>query len=538
MSEPRRNGGDLVVETLAGLGATTVFGIPGQHALGLFDALGRSPLSFVSARIENNAAFATDGFARATGRVGVLFLSTGPGALTALAGLQEALATGVPMLVVSSQIPRAGLGGAHKGMLHQLDDQQAAAANVAKRTWVVQTASQIPSIIEEAWGLAQSAPAGPVWIEIPQDILLGPASLPRVTSPQARIDHRPIRVELLEEAARLLSAARTPVILAGGGARRSGAQAELLELAERLDAPVVMTASGKGCFPWRHPLSVQSWVEDRAVTDLLSNADTVLVLGSSLGEVTSNYFTFQPSGRLIQIDAEVRVLESNHPALGIHGDIAPALRGILAALPTRTAEPGSGASRTAAALDAVRTRLDGQPLDKEQQLLDDLREAIPDAAHTFWDMTIAGYWAWSAWDPRAGEFHSAQGAGGLGFGFPAAIGAAMGRDDRVLAVSGDGGAMYSISELATARQHDAAVTWLIIDDGGYGILREYMTAEFGAPTATELARPDFVALAQAFGVPARAVAPSELRDAVAAAWGEQGPNVIVVQTHLSMFELS
>src|SRR6478609_12102002 len=115
-------------------------------------------------------------------------------------------------------------------------------------------------------------------------------------------------------------------------------------------------------------------------------------------------------------------------------------------------------------------------------------------------MTIAGYWAWSAWDPRDGEFHSAQASGGLGFAYPAALGAAIGSDRRTFAVSGDGGGMYSIAELATARQHDANVTWLIVDDGGYGILREYMTAEFGTATATELARPDFAALAASFGI--------------------------------------
>ncbi|HRO93896.1 thiamine pyrophosphate-binding protein, partial [Citricoccus sp.] len=147
----RRNGGDLVVETLHALGARTVFGIPGQHALGLFDALSRSELEFVSNRVENNAAFAADGYSRATGEVGVLFLSTGPGALTALAGLQEAYATAVPMVVVASQIPVSGLGARRKGMLHQLDDQKASAQNVTKAQVTVHHASGIPSAIQDAW---------------------------------------------------------------------------------------------------------------------------------------------------------------------------------------------------------------------------------------------------------------------------------------------------------------------------------------------------------------------------------------------------
>ncbi len=165
----------------------------------------------------------------------------------------------------------------------------------------------------------------------------------------------------------------------------------------------------------------------------------------------------------------------------------------------------------------------------------DIREAVPTSMQTFWDMTIAAYWGWSCWDAKDGQFHSAQGAGGLGYGFPAAIGGAIGTGQRVLAVSGDGSSMYSIAELATAKQHQAPVTWLIVDDGGYGILREYMEGAFGKATATELARPDFVALAQSFGVPAREVAVDQIGAALTEALAEQGPNVIVVKTLLKMF---
>ena len=533
MTDVPRNGGDLVVETLTCLGAETVFGIPGQHALGLFDALSRTKLKFISSRVENNAAFAADGYARATGKVGVLLLSTGPGALTALAGLQEAYATSVPLVVIASQIPRAGLGGTRKGMLHQLDDQQAAAANVVKRTWVIREASQIPSAIQEAWVLATSAPAGPVWIEIPQDVLLEPTEIPRVDDVQAPAVALHARGELLDAAGRLLNGAANPVILAGGGVRRARAEAELLALAERLQAPVVSSVGGKGAFPWDHKLSAQTWIEDRYTTELLENADVLLVIGSSLGEVTSNYFTFASAGRLIQIDAEARVLESNHPALAIHGDAKLAIAGLLKRV--AQAERPASAVTVAELLGNIHKRLDQQDLAVERQLIADIRGAVPDDARTFWDMTIAGYWAWSAWDPRQGEFHSAQGAGGLGFGFPAAIGAAIGTAERVLAVSGDGGGMYSIAELATARQHDAPVTWLIIDDGGYGILREYMVASFGQATATELARPDFVALAEAFGIPACKATVENLRETLAEAWQQNGPNVVVVEAQLAMF---
>lgn len=540
-----RNGGDLVVETLEALGAKTVFGIPGQHALGLFDAMGRGNLHFVSSRIENNSAFAADGYSRATGEVGVLFLSTGPGALTSLAGLQEAYATGVPMVVVASQIPLEGLGARRKGMLHQLDDQKASAANVTKSQRLIQHASGIPSAIQDAWTEAISSPQGPVWLEIPQNVLLDPIMVPPVEDALAEAADNPPRIELVREAVKWLEAAKRPAIIAGGGTRRGKAEKSLLSIAEKLRAPVICTPGGNGAFPWNHELSLQAWIEDRYMTDVLEDADVLVVVGSSLGEVTSNYFTFEPRGRIIQIDAEPRVLESNRPGLGIRADAAQALAALDEALKSeRTTTPDwHGAAPEALvkeSLAKVRARLESQDLAKELKFMADIREAVPADMQTFWDMTIAAYWGWSCWDARQGQFHSAQGAGGLGFAFPGAIGAAVGlettgRPGRVLAVSGDGSSMYSIAELATAKQHNVPVTWLIVDDGGYGILREYMVGAFGKATATELARPDFVRLAESFGVPATRVAPEDVGDALKAGFAADGPNVVVVETLLKMF---
>jgi acetolactate synthase-1/2/3 large subunit len=528
-----RNGGDVVVETLSALGVSHVFGIPGQHALGLFDAIRRSDLTFVSSRIENNSAFGADGYTRATGEVGVLFLSTGPGALTALGALQEAYATGVPLLVITSQVPRSGLG-LRRGMLHQLDDQQRSAVNVTKSTAVVRRAAEIPSLLADAWALAQSAPAGPTWVEIPQDVLLEPTDVPPVTSVVAAVGERPPRAELIDEAAALLDSASRPVILAGGGVRRSaGGRAALAALAELVGAPVVSTVGGKGAIRFDHPLSAASWIEDRYTTELMEDADVLLAVGTSMGEVTSNYYTFRPRGRLIHVDAEPRVLEANHPGLGIHADAGLALDAMAKQVSSRD---GAAGRRAAAELrESVQRRLAEQDVAAELALMRDLRAAVPAAAHTFWDMTIAAYWAWSAWDPLDGEFHSAQGAGGLGFAYPAAVAAAIGSGERTFAVAGDGGAMYSIAELATARQHDADVTWLIVDDGGYGILREYMTDAFGQATATELTRPDFVALAESFGVPARAATLDTVGGIVADSFTTAGPAVVVLPAVLRMF---
>ncbi|MER7563536.1 thiamine pyrophosphate-binding protein [Streptomyces sp. NPDC097941] len=530
-----RNGGDLVVETLAALGATTVFGLPGQHALGVFDALRRSDLRYIGLRVENNAGFAADAYGRITGEAAPLLLSTGPGALTSLAALQEAAAASAPVLAISSQIPTAGLGGGRHGYLHELPDQAASFRGVVKSVHTVRAQSQIPSAIEAAWKSALTAPHGPVWVEVPQDVLLAETSIPVVTGGDAFPEELPPRPELTAVAADLLSNAARPAIIAGGGVVRADASRKLRQLAETLQAPVVTTPGGKGAFPWTHPLSLQSWIEDRHTTDFLEDADVLLVVGSGLGELSSNYHTFRPRGRVVQIEADLGKLESNHPALGIHADARLALQALLETVSPR--EDAQAAERVRDVLARVSARIAAQELTLEQDVLASVRKALPADSPSFWDMTILAYWAWSAFDAKGpNHMHSAQGAGGLGYGFPAALGAAVADPTRpVLAVSGDGGALYSIAELATARQYALNVTWLIVDDGGYGILREYMTDAFGQATATELTRPDFVALAESFGVPGVRTTPETLADDLSKALGSPGPSVVVLPAVLRMF---
>ncbi|OXM57971.1 acetolactate synthase [Amycolatopsis thailandensis] len=544
MTSTERIGGDVVVETLHALGADTVFGLPGQHALGLFEALRRTDdLRVISSRVENNLAFAADGHARARlaadpeGPVPVtpMIVSTGPGALLTLASLQESRAASVPVLGISSQIPVAGLGGGRHGYLHELPDQQASFRDVVKSVHVVRTVSQIPTALREAWESAATAPYGPVWVEIPQDILLATTDLPQITSVTARPAPLAPLPELVTEAANLLGAAKNPVILAGGGALRSGARAELKALAEALRAPVLSTFGGKGVFGWDHELSGRSWLEDWHSTEFLSDADVLLVLGSGLGELSSNYREFAPRGRMIQVEADLGKLESNYPALGIHADVRLALHALLEQVPFRQSD-GVAEKAVADLLAKVRERLDGQPLEVERKLIDDIRAAVPEGTQTFWDMTIAAYWAWSAWNPEGAPIHTAQGAGGLGYGLPGALGGAAATGGPALAVSGDGGAMYGVAELATAVQHGLNVTWLVIDDGGYGILREYLTGAFGQSTATELARPDFAALAKSFGVSATESSLDTVGKDLAEALGTPGPSVVVLPALLKMFE--
>ncbi|MBK0421539.1 thiamine pyrophosphate-binding protein [Leucobacter sp. CSA2] len=544
-----RIGGDVVLESLIALGARAVVGLPGQHALGLFDALRRSDIAYLSARVENNAGFMADGLARVTGGVAPLLLSTGPGALTSLAALQEAAASSIPVLAISAQIPVAGLGGGRHGYLHELPQQSDSFRGVVKHVVTVRTLSQIPTAIAEAWRIADTAPRGPVLVEVPQDILLADASAEVPALAAGDLDPAPAPLLPIPAsiglAAEVLANAERPVIYAGGGVTRAGAADELRALAERLDAPVVTTFSGKNAMPWSHELSARSWVEDIATTEFLEDADVLLIVGSGVGELSSNYHTFRPAGRVIQIEADLGKIGSNHAGIGIHADAKPALAALDAAVAGlgRESDPerrAASLARIGALLDTVLARVEGQGFDAELALLRGLREAVPAATPVFWDMTILAYWGWSFWDPREAESPSAQGAGGLGYGLPAALGAAFGRRERgengsVLAVSGDGGALYGIAELAVAAQHDLPVVWLIVDDGGYGVLREYMEGAFGAATATELTRPNYVALAESFGIPAELTSMEEAPAAVARALAAGGPRVVVLPAVLGLF---
>jgi acetolactate synthase I/II/III large subunit len=401
-----------------------------------------------------------------------------------------------------------------------LRDQKASFRDVVKSVELVLSASQIPSALAAAWETTLTPPYGPTWVEIPQDVLLEVAAVP----PVSQLSYTPRtlapRPELVVEAVGRLAGAERPVILAGGGVVRAGAETALLELAEKLRAPVATTFGAKGAFGWEHPLSLQSWLEDRHTTDFLEDADVLLAVGTGLGELSSNYYTFAPRGEVIQIEADLGKLEANHRALGIHADARLVLQALAASVTPREAD-GTAEKRVADLLARIQERLDGQSLELERTVLAAVRGALPDDAPSFWDMTILGYWAWSAWDARRSG----------------SIGGAVAQRGKtpVLAVSGDGGAMYSISELATARQQNLRVTWLIVDDGGYGILREYMTGAFGAPYGTELARPNFVALALAFGVPARETTPQTLQTTLTAALAEDGPTVVVLPTTLRMF---
>ncbi len=531
-----RSGGHLVVESLEALGAEVVFGMPGTHSLPIWEGLRTSPIRTFVLRTELDAGFAADGYARASGRPAPLVLTTGPAALMALAALMEAASVHVPVVAIASQIPRE-LIGRGRGYLHELRDQLASFAPVVKWAARAETAEAIPALLSEAWRRAQTPPSGPVFLEIPVDVLRGPAGV----GPIHELDAEPpaplsAAADAVSEAARLLSQATHPVIWAGGGVLRSGAWRELAAVAELLQAPVATTYMAKGAFPEDHPLAVGSACFCPAFLELLTEADVVLCAGTELGAETTAQHTLRFSGRLIQIDADAGRIGATYPALGLVGDA----KATLAALSEEVRSPPAANSGTTVASELrerIARGLEAQKRPLERGLLKTIRSTLPrDAVHT-WDMTILAYWAaefFPALEPR--RFLYPLGSGTLGYAWPAALGAAVALPDQpTLAVVGDGGFSYGLAELATARQHALPVALLVVDDGGYGVLRGHQRKAYGQTYAVDLVQPDFAALSGAFGVPTRTSTPEDLAADLEWALALDGPAVVILPALLETF---
>ena len=528
-----RIGGHVVVECLEALGAETAFGLPGIHALAIWDGLRESRLRYLGFRTELNAGFAADGYARASGKPAPLLLSTGPGALNSLTALMEAASAHVPVVAIASQIP-SELIGRGRGYLHELRDQRASFAPLVKWTGRAERAADLPDLLAEAWRQALTPPSGPVFVEIPVDVLTGEAGV----EPVDELDWEAAAstVPGVEEAVRVIAAAERPVLWAGGGVSRSGAWPELAALAERVQAPVATSYMGKGTFPEDHPLAAGSAADEAAFKELVEGADVLVCIGTELGAETTGQYSLRPGGQIVQIDAAAERIGSTYPALGLVGDAKAVLGAILERLPAR--EPDGQAERAATEVrDRIGRGLDEQGRELERGLLETIREALPrDAVHA-WDMTILAYWAgahFPALSPR--RFLYPLGSGTLGYAWPAALGAKAALPDApVLAVAGDGGFLYNVAELASARQNHLGATLLLVDDGGYGILREYQRDSFGETFAVDLVQPEFVELAEAFGVPVRSTAPETLGEDLAWALAEEGPTVVVLRTKLEMW---
>ncbi|HEX2648227.1 MAG TPA: thiamine pyrophosphate-dependent enzyme, partial [Candidatus Dormibacteraeota bacterium] len=380
---------------------------------------------------------------------------------------------------------------------------------------------ELPGLLETAYRLAVTPPSGPTYVEVPFDLLSTSTSMQLPV-----LDPEPdaLPVPDVAAAAAVLSSAPNPVVWAGGGVIRSGAWKELVEVADLLDAPVVTTYMGKGAIPEDHPLSAGSACNDPAFAQLVGKAGVVLCVGTELGAETTSQYQLRFEGQVIQIDAEPGRVGATYPTVGLVGDARQTLRALIPLLEKRKVD---GDRRARAARPHA-------PEGLERRLLHTIRDAVPQDGLIAWDMTILAYHA-AAYFPatRPRRFLYPLGSGTLGFAWPAALGAkSVLGETPCLAVAGDGGFAYGMSELASARQHDLDAKLLLVDDGGYGILREYQTSSFEATHGVDLVQPDFEAAVAAYGVPVRKTTPEKLGADLRWALETSGPAAVVLHERL------
>jgi acetolactate synthase-1/2/3 large subunit len=498
-----KTGAGALVAQLEALGVEVVFGIPGVHNIAIFDALRRSSIRTIVVRHEQTAGYAADGYARATGRLGVCVTTTGPGAANTAAAMGEARAGRSPVLHVSTQVASrqfAGLTG--RFSLHESPNQAELMGAVCVWAAHVARAEAIPSMTAHAVRAAFSGRRGPAFLEIPFDFLDERVTAAAAGDPTPLHPKKP-DASKIARAAKTLSEARSAVVWAGGGVIASGASEELVAVAEALDAPVVTTFAGKGTVPPDHPLAVGYPPHQPEVTRMLARSDSLLVVGSDLdGMNTQGWRLPLPRPRVV-INVEPDDLKRNYAAdIAVEADARLALGALLLAVEGRGAK--RGAARVARVRESAGRALRARPEFRAPlRFLESLAAVVPADAAVFADMAVAGYWAAGYLPvPAPRGFAYPLGWGTLGFAFPAAIGAAAaGRG--VVVVCGDGGFVFAPGEFATAVQEQLPIAIVLVNDGGYGMLRFDEDERYGERFAVDLDTPDFVALARSFGAKGR-----------------------------------
>lgn len=526
-----RRVGDAIVEVLRAASVRTVFGIPGLHTLGLYDALAGEPeIRHVLTRHEQGAAFAADGYARVLGVPGVCSTTTGPGTFNTLAAVAEAWSDSSPVVVLAGQID-AALHGLGRGVLHETPDQGRSFEALTSFVGRPRTADAIPLAVGEALRCSMTGRPRPAYVELPTDLLTAPfgGELPAMDVP-GPVEPDPMAVLA---AARVLSAARRVVIVPGAGVHRARAAADLRRLAVRLDAPVLVTMTGAGAIPADDALYaglLHPGLE--SCRSLLDRADAVLVVGCRLDDVQTARWTL-PLENLVQIDVDPAAIGRTYPvAAGIAGDAGLALRGLLDELggAPGSREDGWGA---AAALAARQGSMAGiGPAERAvHEAFQGARAALPRDAILTHDAARLNSWTgfvWPVYEPDGSIFP--WGSATLGFALGAANGAAVAAPGRrVVASCGDGGFLFTATELATAVAHDLDVTVFIHDDAAFGSIANYQLKRHGRAYATDLVNPDLLAFARSFGVPAERIeSVSELPAAMARATAQSGPSVLIL----------
>jgi acetolactate synthase-1/2/3 large subunit len=519
----RMTGGQALVASLEREGVRVIFGLPGVQLYGAMAALRDRPaIRFIATRHEQATTYMADGYARASGDFGVALVVPGPGLLNASAGLSTAYAASSPVLVVAGQIPKGKIGQ-NVGLLHEVNDQLDAIAPVTKWRQRVLEIAEIPAAIREAARQLRTGRPRPVVVDIPPETLedegdvtlLDPAPAERPPAPAAEI----------ERASQLLHAAREPVIVAGGGVNLSGAHEALRLVAEHLQAGVIMTAEGKGALSDAHPLSLGGalW-PGSPLRGPLDRADVVLAVGTRLATAG-----LRPGQQVIQIDVDPEEIGRNHaPTDGLVGDASATLARLVDRL--RAAGPPRPSRRAEwDAVGAAGAAADDQ--EPQATLQRSLRAGTPRGAITVFDMTQMGYHSrpfWPVYDPRT--YLTSSYSGNLGFAFPTGLGARVARPDRpVVVVAGDGGFLFNSQELSTAARYGIDVVVVVFNDESYGNVARDLDEAWGGSIGAELANPDFVRLAEAYGVAGfRAKEPADVGDLVQEAIALGRPALIEV----------
>ena len=531
------SGARIVIECLAEQGVDTVFGFPGGAVIGIYDELYRNSdrIRHILTSHEQGAAHAADGYARASGKVGVVLATSGPGATNLVTGLATAYMDSVPMVAITGNVPTGLLG---KDSFQEVDIT-GITMSVTKHNFIVKDVGALASTLRRAFDIARFGRPGPVLVDIPKDLCSAVANwehLPLsadkdLVAAQPR-GARTATDEEVEAAASLIEASRSPFIVAGGGVISSGAADALRELAERLDSPVALTLMGQGAFPARHPLctGMVGMHGTRMSNAAVRNSDLLIAIGTRFSDrVVSDSSNFARGTQILHLDIDPAEIGKNVPCFhSLVGDVGELLARLLPRL-DRAARP-EWLARVEAWREEppVSRSSDGIP---PRALLEAVRVAVPEDAivttevgqHQLW---TAQYFGFSV--PRT--FLSSGGLGTMGYGTGASIGAQLARPDRqVVHIAGDGSFRMNFSELATMVHYGLPVLVIVMNNRSLGMVRQWQTMFCQRRFAeTNLDRPpDFVKLAGAFGMRAwRAEDISGFRSALAAALSERAPALI------------